>query len=244
MEQDIQRASIDFDHCPVDTYLLAVFASLQTQSATFVSVIDLGCGPGRLLYEYGRLHPLALLYGLELNPVFLHQAEEAFYRKGVPVYKKLTTRNRRGIHLIRGDIRNITKLFQTSSFDRVLLNPPYFQKGNGRIPPDPERAAFRHEQSATLEDFLSATAYLLKPGGCSYLIYPFQSLESLETALSGSPLKADRIQEAYSDPLNEKPTWIMMRLLHKKECQSTQQLEPILDINNYIKPCYEEETAP
>ncbi len=49
--------------------------------------------------------------------------------------------------------------------DVVITNPPFYLLGSGRINPDSQDAAARHELLGTLQDFVSAAAYLLKNGG-------------------------------------------------------------------------------
>ena len=59
------------------------------------------------------------------------------------------------IEFYLSDIRQLNKNWQ-EKFDRVIMNPPWYAKGTGRLSPKPLRAAAKYELNGTLEDFLTA----------------------------------------------------------------------------------------
>jgi 16S rRNA G1207 methylase RsmC len=80
------QKTIGFNSCPADTFLLAAFAARHPgKTGLPMRAIDLGSGPGRLLYEFGLLHPRAELYGLEANRDAIELAASALGEKGLAV---------------------------------------------------------------------------------------------------------------------------------------------------------------
>ena len=69
------------------------------------------------------------------------------------------------ISIVNGDIRDAVQLFGPSSFDAVVTNPPYMEKGGGLLNPEDAKAISRHEILCSLEDVISVSARLLRPGG-------------------------------------------------------------------------------
>jgi tRNA1Val (adenine37-N6)-methyltransferase len=69
------------------------------------------------------------------------------------------------VEVVRGDIREVNKLFKPESFDLVVSNPPYRAIGRGRTGPSEGKTIARHERECSLRDLIPAAAYLLKPKG-------------------------------------------------------------------------------
>jgi tRNA1Val (adenine37-N6)-methyltransferase len=76
------------------------------------------------------------------------------------------------VEIRREDLRIPESLCPSASFDAAVCNPPYRRLGSGRMNPDPEKTAARHEIAGTVSDFLAAAAYALREGGRLYTIYP------------------------------------------------------------------------
>jgi len=98
------------------------------------------------------------------------------------------------IRILQADIRclnpdnlkGISTLDSASRFDVITANPPYWPAGRGRLNPNLQKAAARHEISLTLEEFFGAALRFLKPGGRLYLSHlasrKSQILENLAQA--------------------------------------------------------------
>jgi tRNA1Val (adenine37-N6)-methyltransferase len=67
-------------------------------------------------------------------------------------------------------------------FDLVLSNPPFFPSGRGRMSPDPQRAAARHELHGTLKDLLMSADRLLAPKGRFAIAFNARRRMELEAA--------------------------------------------------------------
>lgn len=75
------------------------------------------------------------------------------------------------IKVLCGDLKNVKQMFACGSFDIVSCNPPYWEKGTGKMNGERSVQIARHEIMCTLEDVVCAAAYLLKSGGRFYLVH-------------------------------------------------------------------------
>lgn len=69
------------------------------------------------------------------------------------------------LRILEGDLKEIRSLCEGGGYDLVTVNPPYEPLGRGILGQNPHRELARRELACTLEDVISAAAYLLKPGG-------------------------------------------------------------------------------
>ena len=101
------------------------------------------------------------------------------------------------IDIVTGDIKEADRIFQAASFDCITCNPPYMIGQHGLTNPEEPKAIARHEVLCTLEDVVSRTAKLLKPGGHFYMVHrPFR-LAEIMTMLVKYKLEAKRMQLVY-----------------------------------------------
>ncbi len=84
---------------------------------------------------------------------------------------------------LHGDVREIRTLLAHGSFDAVVCNPPYFPANSGFAAKDDAIAIARTELCCTLKDVCNAAAWLLKTGGCFYLVHKPERLTDVLTAL-------------------------------------------------------------
>ena len=79
------------------------------------------------------------------------------------------------VEIITGDIKEAVSLFGAASFDVVTCNPPYMTEHHGLTNPEAPKAIARHELLCTLEDVISQSSRLLRPGGNFYMVHrPFR----------------------------------------------------------------------
>jgi tRNA1Val (adenine37-N6)-methyltransferase len=93
-----------------------------------------------------------------------------------------------------GDVRAVRKLAPAESFDAVVTNPPFYPVGSGRINPLAQKAAARHEVHGALDDFIAASAYLLKRGGRCLAVYSASRLADLLVGLRKKSLEPKTLQ--------------------------------------------------
>ncbi|HOQ06333.1 MAG TPA: tRNA1(Val) (adenine(37)-N6)-methyltransferase [Clostridiales bacterium] len=135
----------------IDAVLLAYFAHVPKNGA----VIDLGTGTGIIAVLVAAKKEPARVVGLEIQDDMAEMASRSVALNGL----------QDKISIVRGDIRDAVQLFGPSSFDAVVTNPPYMEKGAGLLNPEDTKAISRHEILCSLEDVISVSARLLKPGG-------------------------------------------------------------------------------
>ena len=168
----------------IDPVLLCDFAGISGASR----VVDLGTGSGVIpLILSSRYHELQLT-GIECQPAMVGRA-----RRSVAL-NELQDR----IEIIEADIRQLPTNLTPSSFDAVLTNPPYRPAGNGRIAPNDERAAARHELAGDFVDFLRAASFLLRNSGKFYVVFLAERLAELMSEMRTFRLEPKRLRMVHS----------------------------------------------
>ena len=69
------------------------------------------------------------------------------------------------VDIVRGDIKEASRLFGKASFDVVTSNPPYMNDNHGLKNPELPKAIARHEVFCALDDVCREASLLLKSGG-------------------------------------------------------------------------------
>lgn len=169
----------------LDAVLLAHFIRPRKND----TILDLGTGCGIvpliLTYRYGpQLH----IEGIEVQESLAELAQANVAENGLE----------KSIIVSRADLRDIKKMFSPGTFRWVVCNPPYRHPADGRCSKGPEKAIARHELKAELQDVVTATSYLLDPGGRCAIIYPAAKLSRLITLLQSNNLIPKRLQIVYS----------------------------------------------
>ena len=101
------------------------------------------------------------------------------------------------VSIVEGDVCNASDIFGRESMDVITVNPPYMIGQHGLTNPEEPKAIARHEVLCTLEDVVSRTAKLLKPGGHFYMVHrPFR-LAEIMTMLVKYKLEPKRMQLVY-----------------------------------------------
>ena len=148
----------------IDPVLLA--ASVPAKPGQ--SVLDLGCGAGAAgLCVFARVGKISLC-GLEVQATFAALAA----RNGTEAGADFT--------VLEGDVRDPPAALKSLSFDFVIANPPYYDRGRGSLAPDAARETALGE-AAPLKDWTRIAFKRLKPKGYFHLV-----------------IKADRLSDALS----------------------------------------------
>ncbi len=137
----------------LDSVLLASFAKLKNNS----KVIDLGTGSGILILLLNLKYRNLKFYAVEVQESLYEIAKKNFEINGVKV------------NLYLENVKNIKKIFENQSFDFVITNPPFFKKEMSKSK-NIEIQIGKSEVKGSLEDFISASGYLLKNSGKLFLI--------------------------------------------------------------------------
>ena len=167
----------------MDAVLLSGFASALEGE----KVLDLGTGTGIIPILMAAKTQAAHLTGLEI------QEESADMARRSVAYNGLEDR----IDIITGDIKDAPQIFGASSFDVITTNPPYMIADHGLVNPDEAKAVARHEIKCTLEDVISQSAKVLKPGGRFFMVHrPFR-LSEIFTLMSEYKIEPKRMRMVY-----------------------------------------------
>jgi tRNA1Val (adenine37-N6)-methyltransferase len=169
----------------IDSILLAAFARFKANDR----VVDLGTGCGIIALMAAFLHPDVSVIGVEVQPDLAHLARAN--AAGNLLSERMT--------VLEGDLRRL-KRAAVGTADQVLANPPYHPPGAGRLNPDDEKAAARHEILANLGDFIAAARRLLDLGGRFTVIYPAERNVDLVAGLRQAGLEPKRLRMVHPYP--------------------------------------------
>ncbi|MBE5977009.1 tRNA1(Val) (adenine(37)-N6)-methyltransferase [Lacrimispora xylanisolvens] len=164
----------------MDAVLLSGFAKVKPEE----KAIDLGTGTG-------------------IIPILLEAKNEGLHYTGLEIQEEVADMAARSVALnhledkitiVRGDIKEASRLFGAASFDVVTSNPPYMNDAHGLKNPDLPKAISRHEVLCTLEDVAREAARLLRPGGRFYLVHRPHRLIEIITALKSVGMEPKRMK--------------------------------------------------
>lgn len=99
------------------------------------------------------------------------------------------------VSCINDDFRSFAQA-NSNEYDVVISNPPFFTASHGRLSPDPQRAAARHELNGTIEDLVSAAYKLLVPLGKFFVVFDSRRNFELKKAANKQGLKDIRIESS------------------------------------------------
>ena len=164
----------------MDAVLLSGFAAVKPG----VKGIDLGTGAG-------------------IIPILLEAKYEGEHYTGLEIQDEVAEMAARSVALnhleervsiVKGDIKEASRLFGAASFDVVTSNPPYMNDAHGLKNPDLPKAIARHEVLCTLDDVAREAAKLLRPGGRFYMVHRPHRLIEIITALTKYKLEPKRMK--------------------------------------------------
>ena len=164
----------------MDAVLLSGFARVKQGE----KAIDLGTGTG-------------------IIPILLEAKYEGEHYTGLEIQDEMADMAARSVALnhleekvsiVKGDIKEASRLFGAASFDVVTSNPPYMNDAHGLKNPDLPKAISRHEVLCTLDDVTREAARLLRPGGRFYMVHRPHRLIEIITALTKYKLELKRMK--------------------------------------------------
>ncbi|MBC5710710.1 tRNA1(Val) (adenine(37)-N6)-methyltransferase [Hungatella sp. L12] len=164
----------------MDAVLLSGFAAVKPGE----KAIDLGTGTG-------------------IIPILLEAKYEGEHYTGLEIQDEVAEMAARSVALnrleekvsiVKGDIKEASRMFGAASFDVVTSNPPYMNDSHGLKNPDLPKAIARHEVLCTLDDVAREAAKLLRPGGRFYMVHRPHRLIEIITALTKYKLEPKRMK--------------------------------------------------
>lgn len=193
------------DHITTDTFFdgrIKVYQSLQGYRFSIDAVLlaslprpkagevmlDIGTGCGIIPILLAFRHPGVRLVGVEL------QAQMASLAEQNVAANQLQDR----VTILNADVRRLRGDELPGPVDWVVSNPPYHRTDSGRINPNTERAAARHEIHLNLHELLQITRRFLKTGGRFAVIYPSERLGDLFSGMRGAGIEPKWMQSIHS----------------------------------------------
>ena len=153
----------------IDPVLLAA----AVPAAAGEQALDLGCGVGAAALCLARRVAGVTVDGLEREPLLVRLAREN------AALNDLADR----VRAFEGDVRRPPAELAPESYDHVLCNPPYLERGRATPSPKALRASANVEDEATLGDWVTAALRLARPGGSLTFIHRADRMEALLAAL-------------------------------------------------------------
>ena len=167
----------------LDALLLAHFVTLRDGD----DVIELGTGSGIISVILARRPRLGRIMGVEI--------QDSLYDVAL---RNITLNGLDGrVEIIRGDVRRPALFCRPQSFSVAVFNPPYRRIHTGRINPDTEKAAARHEIFGAAGDFIAASSYALRQGGRMYAIYPATRMIELMSKMRSARIEPKKLCPVY-----------------------------------------------
>ena len=148
------------------------------EAAGVTRALDLGTGIGGV----GLLVLWGLGEGAEVHGVEAQEVSHRLLLQNV-AGNGLTGR----FHPHYGDLR---EFMSPQRFPLVTGSPPYFPRGTGVLPADPQRAHARFELRGDVSDYARAAASLLTPDGRFVLCFPTAQRDRALKAVAGAGLPA------------------------------------------------------
>mmetsp|Transcript_6285 Transcript_6285/g.3529 ORF Transcript_6285/g.3529 Transcript_6285/m.3529 type:complete len:154 (-) Transcript_6285:517-978(-) len=109
----------------------------------------------------------------------------------------------RSIEIINKDLKTISPRMFSTPVDIVVSNPPYRKVNSGRLNPNCQKAAARHELKAKIADVIAAAKRLLRTGGKFITIYPAERITDLFYQMRLSRIEPKKLQMVHSKNGNE-----------------------------------------
>ena len=164
----------------MDAVLLSGFAQVKEGEVA----VDLGTGTG-------------------IIPILLEAKTKGKHFTGLEIQEEVAEMAGRSVRLnqlenrvdiVRGDIKEASRLFGKASFDVVTSNPPYMNDNHGLKNPELPKAIARHEVFCALDDVCREASLLLKSGGRFYMVHRPHRLAEIITALKAYKLEPKRMK--------------------------------------------------
>lgn len=141
--------------------------------------------------------------GTGIIPILLEAKTKGKHFTGLEIQEEVAEMAGRSVRLnqlenrvdiVRGDIKEASRLFGKASFDVVTSNPPYMNDNHGLKNPELPKAIARHEVFCTLDDVCREASLLLKSGGRFYMVHRPHRLAEIITALKTYKLEPKRMK--------------------------------------------------
>jgi len=162
----------------LDTILLADFCRIRARDR----VLEAGAGTGIISLLLARKHSRARFTALEVQRP-LHEL----------CRRNIADNDADNLIALLGDLRRPPSSLRASTFDSLVMNPPYTAAGTGQVSADAGRNTARQEVLGSLDLWLDLKRFL-KQGGRCFLVFPAARLAELCSLMRDRRLEPKRMR--------------------------------------------------
>lgn len=101
-------------------------------------------------------------------------------------------------------------------YGTVVMNPPYFEPGRGRVSATGTRGPARHEMFGTIHELTAAARRLLRHEGTLWVVYPARFFPRLLDALRGSSFALSLMRAVLPRPSEDATTMLIEAVATEK----------------------------
>ena len=181
----------------IDSVLLSDFAKNLKKDS---KVIDLGTGTGIINILLSRKTDASSFVGVEIQQDVAEMAERSI---------KLNYLEDK-IKIINENITKLKNIYKPNSFDVVVTNPPYKKINTGVINNENKKIISRHEITASLQDFIHISSYLLKDYGEFYMVHRPERLVDIFSIMRLEKIEPKLIKFVYPNK-NKKTNLVLIK---------------------------------
>jgi tRNA1(Val) A37 N6-methylase TrmN6 len=165
------RQSADGARAAIDPVFLAAAVPAEPNQ----QILDAGCGAGAAMLCLAARVQQCRVVGLELQ------------RDLVRIAGDNAVLNRMGdrLSVMVGDLLHPPPRLSPGSFDHVMANPPFIERGRGSEAPNPAKAAANIEGEAALGDWVRFALVMVRAKGTVTFIHRADRIDALLGQLAG-----------------------------------------------------------
>lgn len=210
---------------------------------------DLGTGTGIISILLANKTKLSKIYGIEIQEDIADMAKRSVELNNLENKIDIININIKNIKKINTEKKleeNILNKLKKESLDFIVTNPPYKKLETGKTNKNEFKYISRHEVTASLEDFLEVSKYLLKDKGSLYMVHRPDRLVDIIELMRKYKLEAKKMRFVYSN-INKEPTLILIKaiknakpflkvdkplIIYEENGEYTEEIYKIYDKNN------------
>lgn len=166
LRQPAQGARVSID---------AVFLAAAIPAEANDLVLEIGCGTGAAMLCLGARAPQCRVMGLEMQRDLVRLAGDNI------VLNQMSGR----LSVMVGDVLQPPPRLSPGSFDHVMANPPYIERGRGTEGPNSAKAAANFEGTAGLADWVRFALTMVRAGGTITFIHRADRIDALTGHIAG-----------------------------------------------------------
>ena len=185
----------------IDSVLLSDFAKKIKKDS---KVIDLGTGTGIINILLSGKTDASSFVGVEIQQDVSEMAERSI---------KLNYLEDK-IKIINENITKLKNIYKPNSFDVVVTNPPYKKINPGILNNENKKIISRHEITASLQDFIHISSYLLKDYGEFYMVHRPERLVDIFSIMRTEKIEPKLIKFVYPNK-NKKTNLVLIKGIKK-----------------------------